>query len=209
MVEKLFEKIDDNPGEYFGMLVEDYNKLNEKQTKSIIYLTYEDIQGNSKKFIKLDASTIEEMKDKVDTNSISRDDVIDLDGCDMDDIFGKNESLKEDKFVSRDKMSKKDRKELDSKKRNTWGNTNPATKVQPNKKVYDRKRDKKELDEDIEGINLTEEQLNNINTILYRIKDTSIRLKNDINDGTISKQEFSNVIRFFEYAAEYLKSYLK
>lgn len=57
------------------------------------------------------------------------------------------ESLKEDKFVSRDKMSKKDKKELDNKKRNTWGNTNPVTRVQPNKKAYDRKRDKKELDE--------------------------------------------------------------
>ena len=44
-------------------------------------------------------------------------------------------------------MSKKDKKELDSKKRNTWGNTNPVTRVQPNKKAYDRKRDKKELDE--------------------------------------------------------------
>lgn len=57
------------------------------------------------------------------------------------------DSLKEDKFVSRDKMSKKDRKELDSKKRNTWGSTNPVTKVHPNKKAYDRKRDKKELAE--------------------------------------------------------------
>ena len=57
------------------------------------------------------------------------------------------ESLKEDKFVSRDKMSKKYRKELDSKKRNTWGNTNPVARFQPNKKAYDRKRDKKELDE--------------------------------------------------------------
>lgn len=60
----------------------------------------------------------------------------------------KQEAIKEDKFVSRDKMSKKDRKELDSQKRNTWGNTNPVTRVQPNKKVYDRKRDKKaDLDE--------------------------------------------------------------
>ena len=59
----------------------------------------------------------------------------------------KQEAIKEDKFVSRDKMSKKDRKELDSQKRNTWGNTNPVTRVQPNKKAYDRKRDKKELDE--------------------------------------------------------------
>lgn len=57
------------------------------------------------------------------------------------------DSLKEDKFVSRDKMSKKAQKELNDKKRGTWGSTNPVTKVQPNKKAYDRKRDKKELDE--------------------------------------------------------------
>lgn len=59
----------------------------------------------------------------------------------------KQEAIKEDKFVSRDKMSKKDRKELDSQKRNTWGSTNPVTRVQPNKKAYDRKIDKKELKE--------------------------------------------------------------
>ena len=82
---KLVEKYDDNPGAYFGMLVEGFED--------------------------------------------------------------KEESLKEDKFVPRDKMSKKDRKELDSQKRNTWGNTNPVTRVQPNKKAYDRKRDKKALEE--------------------------------------------------------------
>lgn len=51
--------------------------------------------------------------------------------------------LKEDKFVPQDKISKKAKKELDSQKRNTWGNTNPVTRVQPNKKAYNRKRDKK------------------------------------------------------------------
>ena len=144
---KLFEKVDDNPGEYFGMLVEEFED--------------------------------------------------------------KDESLKEDKFVPRDKMSKKDRKELDSKKRNTWGNTNPVTRVQPNKKAYDRKRDKKELDEDIEGINLTEEQLNNINTTLNRMRDTSVMLKKDINEGHISKKDFKNAIWFFENAAKSLKDLIK
>ena len=38
--------------------------------------------------------------------------------------------LKEDK--------KKAQKELNDKKRGTWGNINPVTKVQPNKKAYDR-----------------------------------------------------------------------
>jgi hypothetical protein len=57
------------------------------------------------------------------------------------------ENLKEDKFVSRDKMSKKAQKELNDKKRGTWGDTKPVTRVQPNKKAYDRKRDKKVVDE--------------------------------------------------------------
>ena len=68
-------------------------------------------------------------------------------GWNWSETLFKDESLKEDKFVSRDKMSKKDRKELDSQKRNTWGSTNPVTRVQPNKKAYDRKRDKKVVDE--------------------------------------------------------------
>jgi hypothetical protein len=61
------------------------------------------------------------------------------------------DSLKEDKFVPQDKMSKKAQKELNNKKRGTWGNTNPVTRVQPNKKAYDRKRDKKELDEALDN----------------------------------------------------------
>ena len=82
---KKFEYIDDNPGSYFGMLVE----------------------------------SVEDKKE-----------------------------LKEDKFVPQDKMSKKAKKELNDKKRGTWGSTKPVTKVQPNKKAYDRKRDKKaDLDE--------------------------------------------------------------
>lgn len=67
-----------------------------------------------------------------------------------DNFRGKHieESLKEDKFVPQDKMSKKAQKELNDKKRGTWGNTNPVTRVQPNKKAYDRKRDKKVVEED-------------------------------------------------------------
>ena len=42
-----------------------------------------------------------------------------------------------------EQMIKEAQKELNDKKRGTWGNTNPVTRVQPNKKAYDRKRDKK------------------------------------------------------------------
>jgi hypothetical protein len=84
---KKFEYVDDNPGSYFGMLVE----------------------------------SVEDKKE-----------------------------LKEDKFVPQDKMSKKAQKELNDKKRGTWGNTNPVTRVQPNKKAYDRKRDSKVVDEKLD-----------------------------------------------------------
>lgn len=61
--------------------------------------------------------------------------------------FEDKKELKEDKFVPQDKMSKKAQKELNDKKRGTWGNTNPVTRVQSNKKAYDRKRDSKVVDE--------------------------------------------------------------
>lgn len=83
---KKFEYVDDNPGSYFGMLVE----------------------------------SVEDKKE-----------------------------LTEDKFVPQDKMSKKVKKELNDKKRRTWGNTKPVTRVKPNNKAYDRKRDKKIEDESL------------------------------------------------------------
>jgi hypothetical protein len=67
-------------------------------------------------------------------------------------VWDSDTMLKEDKFIPQDKMSKKAQKELNDKKRGTWGNTNPVTRVQPNKKAYDRKRDKKtNLDEAKKG----------------------------------------------------------
>lgn len=44
------------------------------------------------------------------------------------------------KFVSKDKLSKKARREIDKAKRNTWGPLNPVTRKTENKKVYDRKK---------------------------------------------------------------------
>ena len=44
-----------------------------------------------------------------------------------------------DKFVPRDKMSKKARKELAAKQRSVWA-FSPATKKMNSKKIYDRKR---------------------------------------------------------------------
>ncbi len=43
------------------------------------------------------------------------------------------------RFVPRDKMSKRHKKELDSLKRTVW-EVNPTTKIVKSKKVYDRKK---------------------------------------------------------------------
>lgn len=42
-------------------------------------------------------------------------------------------------FVPRDKMSKRQKKELDAQKRTVW-NIKPTTKIVKSKKVYDRKK---------------------------------------------------------------------
>lgn len=44
-----------------------------------------------------------------------------------------------DKFIAREKMSKKARKEMDSKQRAVWG-ISPVTRKAPDKKHYNRKR---------------------------------------------------------------------
>jgi len=45
-----------------------------------------------------------------------------------------------DKFVSYDKMNKKDKKKIDSAKRGSWNGVDPATKVvDTDKKRYKRK----------------------------------------------------------------------
>ncbi len=43
------------------------------------------------------------------------------------------------RFVPRDKMSKRQKKELDTQKRTVW-EVNPTTKIVKSKKVYDRKK---------------------------------------------------------------------
>lgn len=144
---KLFEKIDDNPGEYFGMLAEGFED--------------------------------------------------------------KEESLKEDKFVSRDKMSKKDRKELDSKKRNTWGNTNPVTKVQSNKKAYDRKRDKKELDESSKEHFLDGWEMSDFIYVFDRFDLTMSVAKDFIKRGWVSEEDIDDMINDFRKAANTLEKIKK
>ena len=47
------------------------------------------------------------------------------------------------KFVEYAKMGKKKKKEIDRERRSDWGQFNPTTRVIPNKKKYNRKRDKR------------------------------------------------------------------
>jgi hypothetical protein len=100
----------------------------------------------------------------------------------IDFEYEKDESLKEDKFVPQDKMSKKAQKELNDKKRGTWGNTNPVTRVQPNKKAYDRKRDKKVVDESFD---------NDVNVLVNLLSD-----KYCDEDGNVTKDSYDSVYKY-------------
>lgn len=55
------------------------------------------------------------------------------------------------KFISQNKMSKKTRKELDSKNRVVWENINPVTKKIENKKAYNRKKAQKGYEYFLDG----------------------------------------------------------
>ena len=50
------------------------------------------------------------------------------------------------KFIPKNKMSKKARKELDAKQRLSWGAVSPVTRKTENKKAYNRKKARTEWD---------------------------------------------------------------
>ncbi len=50
-----------------------------------------------------------------------------------------------EKFTSKSKMSKKNSKEMNKLKRKTWGDLNPVTKVVVSKKIYNRKKIRKNM----------------------------------------------------------------
>ena len=45
-----------------------------------------------------------------------------------------------EKYVPYGKLSKKKRRELDAKRRGSWGGLNPVTRKPPNPKAYNRKK---------------------------------------------------------------------
>lgn len=248
---KKFEYVDDNPGSYFGMLVESLNESNDYNSEVKDYNIYAIKKDGSSTLVKTIHGTIRDVEDEInskfnylpklsfikrievrDNNTgekvydeslkeqkeVTRDEKIkaissnpearkmaqkltDQGELSLDaiisfvyaDFFGKEESLKEDKFVPQDKMSKKAQKELNDKKRGTWGNTNPVTRVQPNKKAYDRKRDKKVVDEDIENKDSEEylgvDEVKRFVNAREKLLDISDSMTTDLRLGRISRED--------------------
>lgn len=54
-------------------------------------------------------------------------------------------------FVPYEKLSKKQQKEINRKKRATWGTVNPVTRKVENAKAYNRKKHQRRMDEDSAG----------------------------------------------------------
>lgn len=64
-----------------------------------------------------------------------------------------------EKFTPYEKLSKKKKKEIDSKKRGSWNGVNPVTKRVESKKVYNRKKAVKWSDDSFCGFNLFKNRL--------------------------------------------------
>ena len=54
-----------------------------------------------------------------------------------------------EKFIPYEKLSKKQKRELDKKRRNTWGSLNPVTRNTANPKAYNRKKARNWSDENL------------------------------------------------------------
>lgn len=60
--------------------------------------------------------------------------------------------MADDKFVPYEKMSKKQKKEMDSQKRVTWGDSSPVTRYPRHSAAYDRNKEKEKSRNDTSGI---------------------------------------------------------
>ena len=56
------------------------------------------------------------------------------------------------RFLPREKMSKRQKRELDQAKRVTWDGINPVTRTTTNKTAYDRKQSPRWYNDDSTGI---------------------------------------------------------
>lgn len=222
---KKFEYVDDNPGSYFGMLVENWKELNESNVEYIKWVQLPNKKWKmwgSSSSSKLDSDFLDKARKqnginyldaKISKNGEYPDGVSEKD-IETVDRFKKEESLKEDKFVPQDKISKKAQKELNDKKRGTWGNTNPVTRVQPNKKAYDRKRDKKIEDEALEESKLNESsgniKLDDMTRERLKEGATALQYELDdlfdvINDTDSTFDDLDSIIYELKNINEYLK----
>ena len=59
-----------------------------------------------------------------------------------------------EKFIPYQKLSKKKKRELDRKRRGTWGNLNPVTRTPANSKAYQRQKARKWNREDFPTVPL-------------------------------------------------------
>ena len=50
--------------------------------------------------------------------------------------------MSKDKFIPKEKLSKRKRRELNTQKRNSWGEIKPVTRLVESKKGYNRQREK-------------------------------------------------------------------
>ena len=48
-----------------------------------------------------------------------------------------------EKFIAYEKLSKKKKRELDAKRRSSWGGVNPVTRIPANPKAYNRAKARK------------------------------------------------------------------
>ena len=55
-------------------------------------------------------------------------------------------------FLPREKMSKREKRALDSAKRTTWEGVNPVTRTTENKRTYNRKKSPRSYHDDSTGI---------------------------------------------------------
>ena len=56
-----------------------------------------------------------------------------------------------ERFIPYDKLSKKARRELDARRRGSWGGLNPVTRKPPNPKAYDRNKAKRRKYDDFDS----------------------------------------------------------
>ncbi len=57
-----------------------------------------------------------------------------------------------EKFIAYEKLSKKKKRELDAKRRGSWGGVNPVTRKPANSKAYNRAKARKWIHDDSSAV---------------------------------------------------------